>query len=163
MLCRIKKEKGIRVSKEQYYECPIIKCKKTFLNLEQIISHWFDEFRKTIDLIDEMKDGIITINTARGCGINTEAVIAGLKSKKIGALGIDVYENEKGVFFKDRSQDIPNDDNLMLLNTLPNVLKTGHHAFLTDEALTNIAETTIYNLDCYEAGKATENELTEID
>ena len=115
------------------------------------------------DLIDEMKDGVIIINTARGAVINTEAVIAGLKSKKIGALGIDVYENEKGIFFKDHSQEVPNDDNLMLLNSMPNVLITGHHAFLTDEALTNIAETTIYNLDCYEAGKATENELTEID
>lgn len=115
------------------------------------------------DLIDEMKDGVIIINTARGSVIDTEAVIAKLKNEKIGALGIDVYENEKGIFFNDHSQEIPNDDNLMLLNTMPNVLITGHHAFLTDEALTNIADTTIYNLDCYGSGKATENELTDKD
>ncbi|MEH6537225.1 MAG: 2-hydroxyacid dehydrogenase [Psychroserpens sp.] len=114
------------------------------------------------DLIDEMKDGVIIINTARGSVINTENVIKGLKSGKIGALGIDVYENEKGVFFNDHSQDIPNDDLLMTLNALPNVLVTGHHAFLTEEALTNIADTTISNLDCWESGKETENELTEI-
>jgi D-lactate dehydrogenase len=115
------------------------------------------------DLIDEMKDGVTIINTARGSVIDTEAIIAKLKSGKIGALGIDVYENEKGIFFNDHSQKIPNDDNLMLLNTMPNVLISGHHAFLTDEALTNIAETTIYNLDCYGSGKATENELTDKD
>lgn len=112
------------------------------------------------DLIEEMKDGVILINTARGSVIDTEAIIAGLKSEKIGALGIDVYENEKNIFFKDHSQKIPNDNNLMLLNTMPNVLITGHHAFLTDEALTNIAETTIYNLDCYYSEKTTDNELT---
>jgi D-lactate dehydrogenase len=115
------------------------------------------------DLIDEMKEGVILINTARGSIINTEDIITALKKGKIGALGIDVYENEKGIFFEDHSQDIPNDDNLMLLNTMPNVLITGHHAFLTNEALTNIAETTIYNLDCYDSGNTTENELTTID
>lgn len=115
------------------------------------------------DVIDEMKDGVIIINTARGSVLSTDAVIAGLKSEKIGALGIDVYDNERGLFFKDHSQEIPNDNNFMLLNTMPNVLITGHHAFLTDEALTNIAETTIYNLNCYQARKNTENELTDTD
>jgi D-lactate dehydrogenase len=62
------------------------------------------------DLIFEMKNGVIIINTARGSVLNTEHVINGLKSGKIGALDIDVYENEKGIFFKDHSQDIPNDD-----------------------------------------------------
>ena len=114
------------------------------------------------DLISDMKDGVIIINTARGSVINTEHVVDGLRSGKIGALGIDVYENEKGVFFKDHSQDIPNDDLLMRLNALPNVLITGHHAFLTEEALTNIAETTIYNFDCWSKGEETENELTNL-
>ena len=112
------------------------------------------------ELISEMKDGVILINTARGSVINTDHVIEGLISGKIGALGIDVYENERGVFFKDRSHNVPNDDNLLKLNALPNVLITGHHAFLTVEALTNIAETTIENLDCWESGIETENELT---
>lgn len=114
------------------------------------------------ELISDMKDGVIIINTARGSVINTEHVINGLKSGKIGALGIDVYENEKNIFFSDHSQDIPNDDILMVLNSFPNVLITGHHAFLTEEALTNIAETTIFNLDCWSRGEETENELTNL-
>ena len=114
------------------------------------------------DLISEMKDGVIIINTARGSVINTEHIISGLRSGKIGALGIDVYENEKGIFFKDQSKNIPDDDNLIRLNALPNVLMTGHHAFLTEEALTNIAETTIHNLDCWSRGYETENELTNL-
>jgi len=114
------------------------------------------------DLISEMKDGVIIINTARGSVINTTDVIDGLKRGKIGALGIDVYENEKDIFFNDHSQDIPSDDLLMVLNAFPNVLITGHHAFLTEEALTNIADTTLYNLDCWNTGKETQNELTEV-
>jgi len=113
------------------------------------------------DLIYKMKDGVIIINTARGAIINTEQVIDGLKKEKIGALGMDVYENEQGIFFNDFSQKIPDDDLLIKLNAMPNVLITGHHAFLTEEALTNIAETTIYNLDSWSEGKETENELTE--
>jgi D-lactate dehydrogenase len=114
------------------------------------------------DLISEMKQGVIIINTARGAVIKTEDVLKAIKNEKIGALGIDVYENEKGVFFGNHSLHIPDDNLLIALNARPNVLITGHHAFLTEEALTNIAETMIYNLDCWEAGKETENELTEI-
>ncbi|RNC87741.1 MAG: 2-hydroxyacid dehydrogenase [Winogradskyella sp.] len=113
------------------------------------------------DLISQMKDGVIIINTARGAVIHTDGVIKGLINGKIGALGIDVYENERGLFFKDHSDKIPNDDMLMKLNAITNVLITGHHAFLTHEALTNISNTTIYNLDCWENGNNTENELTK--
>lgn len=112
------------------------------------------------ELISKMKEGVIIINTARGAVINSEHIIEGLKNNKIGALGIDVYENESGIFFNDLSQCIPDDDLLIKLNAMPNVLITGHHAFLTEEALTNIAETTIYNLDCWNEGKKTDNELT---
>ena len=111
-------------------------------------------------LIEKMKEGVMIINTARGAVLNTEHVINGLKDNIIGALGIDVYENEKRLFFKDHSYEYPNDDIIIKLNAIPNVLITGHHAFLTDEALTNIAETTIYNIDCWNEGKKTENELT---
>ncbi|NRD24603.1 2-hydroxyacid dehydrogenase [Winogradskyella litoriviva] len=114
------------------------------------------------DLISNMKDGVIIINTARGSILNTEHIIDGLRSGKIGALGIDVYENEKEIFFKDHSLDIPDDDILMRLNSFPNVLITGHHAFLTEEALTNIAETTIHNFNCWSKGEETENELTNL-
>ena len=86
-----------------------------------------------------------------------------MSNRKIGALGMDVYENEKAIFFRDHSLNIPDDNLFIALNARPNVLITGHHAFLTEEALTNIAETTIYNLDCWKAGKETENELTKID
>ena len=114
------------------------------------------------DLIDQMKDGVVIINTSRGKVVHTEHILNGLKSGKIGALGIDVYENERGIFFADHSHEIPNDDLLIKLNAMPNVLITGHQAFMTDEALTNIAETTIYNLDCWSKGRETENELTSI-
>jgi D-lactate dehydrogenase len=113
------------------------------------------------DLISIMKEDVFIINTSRGAVLKTKDIIEGLKQGKIGALGMDVYENEKRIFFKDRSHNIPNDDMLIILNAMPNVLISGHHAFLTDEALTNIAETTIYNLDCWEAGKETENELIQ--
>lgn len=113
-------------------------------------------------LINQMKPGVVIINTARGAILNTEHIINGLENKTIGALGIDVYENEKGIFFKDRSQNIPYYDDLLIkLNAMPNVLITGHQAFLTHEALTNIADTTIYNADCWSDNKETENELTQ--
>ncbi|TDQ21942.1 2-hydroxyacid dehydrogenase [Tenacibaculum caenipelagi] len=111
-------------------------------------------------LIYEMKEGVIIINTARGAVINTEHIIAGLEKGKIGALGIDVYEKEKGVFFSNDSQKTLEDNLLVKLIAMPNVLITGHHAFLTKEAITNIAETTIYNLNCWQENKTTENELT---
>ncbi|WP_411895526.1 2-hydroxyacid dehydrogenase [Winogradskyella sp. A2] len=114
------------------------------------------------DLISLMKTNVIIINTARGAVIKTEDIIDALKKDNIGALGIDVYENERGVFFKDRSSEIPDDSMLIQLNAYPNVLITGHHAYLTHEALTNIAETTFYNLNQWEKGIASENELTEL-
>ncbi|WP_299336392.1 2-hydroxyacid dehydrogenase [uncultured Psychroserpens sp.] len=119
--------------------------------------HMIDE-----DLIFLMKKDVMIINTARGAVINTEDMIDALKKKQIGALGMDVFENEKGIFFKDQSQDIPDDPLLIQLNAFPNVLISGHHAFLTKEALTNIAETTLYNLDQWSKNKESDNELTDI-
>ena len=117
--------------------------------------HLIDE-----NLIDKMKKGVVIINTARGAILNTEHIIEALENKKISALGIDVYEKEKQLFFKDNSLAIQSDEMLIKLNAMPNVLITGHQAFLTDEALTNIAETTIYNLNCWEEEKEAESELT---
>lgn len=111
------------------------------------------------DLIDNMKDGVFIINTARGAILNTEHIIDALDNGKIAALGIDVYEHEKELFFKDLSDKIPNDPMFLRLNAMPNVLITGHHAFLTDEALTNIANTTIFNIDCWSHQTKNENEL----
>ena len=115
------------------------------------------------ELLDVMKRYVVIINTARGAVIKTTDIIKALDNKIIAALGMDVYEHERPVFFKDFSLDIPKDDLLIKLNAFPNVLITGHHAFLTEEALTNIAETTIYNLDCWSKISETENELTSLE
>ena len=105
--------------------------------------------------IERMKKGVMLINTSRGGLVDTKAVIAALKTGHIGYFGMDVYEEEEGLFFEDHSEDILQDDTIARLMTFKNVLITSHQAFLTETALRNIAETTIYNLDCFE--KATEN------
>lgn len=112
------------------------------------------------DIIDIMKPGMVLINTARGAILDTDQIVLGLENGTIGALGMDVYEHEKQLFFEDRSNSIPTEDiNFLKLNAMPNVLITGHQAFLTEEALTNIADTTIGNLDSWESGRPIENNL----
>jgi D-lactate dehydrogenase len=93
-----------------------------------------------------MKQGVFIINTGRGGLIESKALIRGLKSNQIGAVGLDVYEQEGAVFFEDHSTDIIQDDILMRLTTFPNVLITSHQGFLTKEALLTIAQTTFDNL-----------------
>ncbi len=100
--------------------------------------------------ISLMKQGVMLINTSRGGLVDTKAVIEGLKTGKVGYFGMDVYEEEEGLFFEDHSNEILQDDVIARLMTFNNVLITSHQAFLTDTALTNIADTTIYNLDCFE-------------
>lgn len=109
--------------------------------------------------LGRMKQGVMLINTSRGALVNTRDVINALKTGKIGYFGMDVYEEEEGLFFVDHSDDILQDDVIARLMTFQNVLITSHQAFLTQEALTKIAETTAYNLDCWEEGKKCENEL----
>ena len=96
--------------------------------------------------IGMMKEGVMIINTGRGKLINTKDLIEGLKSRKIGSAGLDVYEEETEYFFEDFSQDIISDDVLARLLTFPNVLVTSHQGFFTKEALLNIAETTFENI-----------------
>ncbi|MCJ0972618.1 2-hydroxyacid dehydrogenase [Pseudomonas sp. PS1] len=110
--------------------------------------------------IAQMKDGVMLINTGRGRVIDTRAVIDGLKSGKIGRLGLDVYEEEEQLFFQDLSQHVIADDLFMRLTTFPNVLITGHQAFFTTEALTNIAETTLDNITAFERGTGTLHRVT---
>lgn len=105
--------------------------------------------------VAQMKDGVMLINTGRGRVIDTKAVIEGLKSGKIGRLGLDVYEEEEHLFFQDLSQRVISDDQFMRLTTFHNVLITGHQAFFTAEALTNIADTTIANITAFESGSGT--------
>ena len=94
----------------------------------------------------EMKDGVMIINTSRGTLIDTQAAIEALKSRKIGALGMDVYENERDLFFEDKSNEVILDDVFRRLSSCHNVLLTGHQAFLTEEALTSISDVTLSNI-----------------
>lgn len=100
--------------------------------------------------IRDMKNNVMLINTSRGAVIDTLAVIKALKTKKIAYLGLDVYEQEENLFFKDLSGQIISDDMFERLLSFPNVLVTGHQAFFTDQALTNIAETTLMNIQRFE-------------
>jgi len=97
--------------------------------------------------IQKMKPGVTLLNTSRGGLIDTKAVIEGLKAKHIGNLGIDVYEEEDNLFFEDQSGEVMQDDIFARLLTFPNVLITGHQAFFTENALREIARTTLANLD----------------
>lgn len=115
------------------------------------------------ETIQKMKAGVMLINTSRGGLVNTRDVIAGLKTGQIGYLGLDVYEEEAGLFFEDHSEDILQDDIISRLLTFRNVLITSHQAFLTQTALQNIADATIYNLDCFDKNIDCKNELTSWD
>ncbi len=111
------------------------------------------------ETIAMMKKGVVLINTSRGALINTDALIHGIKSKKIGAACLDVYEEESDIFFEDYSGHIVHDDTLARLITLPNVLITSHQAFLTEEALNNIAETTVGNITAFFKDGTLKNEV----
>ena len=108
---------------------------------------------------EKMKDGAMLINTGRGALIDTSAVVEALKSEKLGYLGIDVYEQESGLFFNDLSETVNKDDDFLRLMSFPNVLITGHQGFFTKEALEQIAQVTLQNLTDFENGAALENEV----
>ncbi len=117
------------------------------------------EYMINKESIGMMKDGVMIINTSRGKLINTEALINGLKTGKIGSAGLDVYEEESEYFFEDLSSEMIKDDILARLITFPNVLITSHQAFLTVEALKNIASTTLDNFTEYFTGGYLKNEI----
>lgn len=104
------------------------------------------------DTIHKMKDGVMLINTSRGGLMNFKHLIRALKSRKIGYLGIDVYDQEENLFFEDHSEQIIDDDVFERLTTFPNVLVTAHQAFFTAEALNNIIETTMNNVQDFMNG-----------
>ncbi len=106
-----------------------------------------------------MKKGVVLINTSRGALIDSEALLAGIKSRKVGAACLDVYEEESDIFFEDNSGHILEDDTLARLISMPNVIVTSHQAFLTEEALANIADTTVRNLLDFAEGKPGANEV----
>lgn len=99
--------------------------------------------------IDKMKPGVFILNTSRGALINSDDLAESLKDGKIGGAALDVYEEESDIFFEDRSDEIINDDTLRILLSMPNVLITSHQAFLTNEALENIARVTLENIHNY--------------
>lgn len=106
-----------------------------------------------------MKRGVVLINTSRGALLDTRALIAALKTGQIGAAGLDVYEEEEGIFFRDLSDQVLQDDVLARLLTFPNVLVTSHQAFLTREALDGIATTTLENVRVFESEGRAQNEV----
>jgi D-lactate dehydrogenase len=104
------------------------------------------------ETIGQMKPGVMLINTGRGALIDTGSVIDGLKTGQLGYLGIDVYEQEEHLFFRDLSENIIQDDQIMRLMSFPNVLITSHQAFFTDEALSEISRVTYENIQSFEKG-----------
>ena len=110
---------------------------------------------------EKMKDGVMIVNTSRGELLDSTAAIEALKQSKIGALGLDVYDNEKELFFQDKSNDVIVDDVFRRLSACHNVLFTGHQAFLTKDALFNIANTTLTSVDAFFAGNTSGNELVQ--
>lgn len=109
--------------------------------------------------ISALKKGVVIVNTSRGALIDAEALLEGIKARHIGAACLDVYEEEGDVFFEDFSGHIIADDILARLISMPNVIVTSHQAFLTNEALGNIAETTVNNILAYSKGEKSGNEL----
>lgn len=109
------------------------------------------------DAIARMKDGVFLVNTSRGALVDTEALIDGLKKNKFGGVGLDVYEEEEGLFFEDKSEDVMQDENLARLMTFPNVLVTSHMGFFTVEAMQAIASETLENAYAVEKGLPLKN------
>ncbi|MFN7453966.1 MAG: 2-hydroxyacid dehydrogenase [Pseudobdellovibrionaceae bacterium] len=134
------------------------------LKVSDIVSLHLPLNEKTRHLIDDRalglcKKGVVLLNTSRGALVDTKALIKGLKSGHVGAAGLDVYEEEEFFFFNDLSDSVIQDDLLARLMTFPNVILTSHQAFLTKEALANIAWTTLNNASTFELKKPLQNEV----
>jgi D-lactate dehydrogenase len=156
---------GCKIVAHDKFENPV--CKEKFgveyVGLDElfarsdIVSLHCPLFKETFHLIDNdaiarMKKGVMIINTSRGALIDAKAAIEGLKSEKIGYLGIDVYEEEEELFFEDKTFEIRTDDVFARLTTFPNVVITGHQAYFTQEAVSAIAKTTLENITACEDG-----------
>lgn len=138
--------------------------KEELFSRSDVISLHCPLTESTYHIIDEnalsvMKKDVYILNTSRGSLIDSEALLHALKESRIGGAGLDVYEEESNLFFEDFSGSVIQDDVLSLLVNMPNVIVTSHQAFLTHEALSNIAQITINNLQSYFAGEPLENEI----
>lgn len=111
--------------------------------------------------LNQMQKGVFLINTGRGGLVNTQDLIQQLKTGHLGGAGLDVYEEEENIFFQDHSNEVLQDDVLARLLTFPNVIITSHQAFLTEEALHNIAVTTLSNISDFEKGKQLKNQVIQ--
>lgn len=137
---------------------------ETVFRESDIISLHCPLTRETYHIIDEksikeMKKGVIIINTSRGALIDAEALVNGIKERKVGGACLDVYEEESDIFFEDFSGHIVDDDTLARLISMPNVIVTSHQAFLTAEALENIARTTVQNITEVLENKKCDNKI----
>ncbi|MGD1822377.1 MAG: 2-hydroxyacid dehydrogenase [Pleomorphochaeta sp.] len=131
---------------------------ETLCRKSDIISFHCPLTKDTMHMVNEetikiMKDGVVIVNTSRGALVDANALLNGIRSRKIGSAALDVYEEEAGLFFEDQSENVLDDDTLMLLISMPNVIVTSHQAFLTEEALNNIAKTTMDNIESYKKGE----------
>lgn len=163
--------KGFGMNVLAYDKFPVPNSNLNYVSLDEIFSQsdiislhcpLTEETKHLINAssIEKMKKGVFILNTSRGALIDAEALLNGIKSRKIGAACLDVYEEESDIFFKDKSGHILNDDVLARLISMPNVILTAHQAFLTNEALENITSTTIENIKSFFDGDSLiQNEL----
>ena len=162
--------RGFGMNLLAYDKYPDVTLDITYVPLEQLLcesdiislhcplteeSHYLIDF----DVLPKLKKGVIMVNTSRGGLIRAEALLEGIKSRQIGAACLDVYEEEGDLFYEDNSGHILEDDVLARLISMPNVIVTSHQAFLTSDALRNIAETTIENLCAFRKTGTCENEV----
>jgi D-lactate dehydrogenase len=162
LCCDVHENETVKAMGAQYVS------KQELFTQSDIISLHCPLLESTRHMIDanaiaQMKRGVTLLNTSRGGLIDTTAVIEGLKSGHVGNLGIDVYEEEDNLFFEDQSGEVMQDDVFARLLTFPNVLITGHQAFFTSNALTQIARTTLQNLSDLEKTGACVNEIEHTD
>ncbi len=155
------KDSGMEADGVQYVALDTLIKKSDIISLHCPLN---DETRHLINkkTLAQMKTNVMIINTSRGALINTSDVIKGLKSGKVGYLGIDVYEQEEKLFFRDLSDDIIQDDKIQRLMSFPNVLVTAHQAFFTNEALTQIALITLSNVKELALNGQTKDQLTQL-
>lgn len=171
LVLQILKGFGCRLLAHDPYPHPEAEALATYVELPELFSQsdiitlhcpLMPETYHLIDktALDQMKDGVMLINTSRGALIDTLAVIEAMKTERVGYLGLDVYEEEDDLFFRDLSGKVIQDDVFSRLLTLPNVIITGHQGFFTHNALQNIAETTVNNISQFEKQATLDNEVS---
>ncbi|EAZ89894.1 2-hydroxyacid dehydrogenase [Crocosphaera chwakensis] len=146
------------ISGAKYVDLPELLAKSDIISLHcPLVSSTYHLINR--DTIEQMKPGVMLINTSRGQLVDTRAVIDGIKTGKIGYVGLDVYEEEDDLFFEDYSNNIIQDDTFQLLQSFQNVVITAHQAFFTQDALTAISQTTIANISSWEQGNELSHEV----